>query len=447
MRKLSRRDFAGSVGAGLLLSPFISLLGRERQAQAAVKQVKRLVLFCTSGTYPSAWTPSVSGESISAFSSMTAGLSAIKDCVVLVEGMPAINVNGGHGSPDGLTGLDNGYYQGQLKVSVETYIASKVAAASSRPIASLLLGAETTAGGGTSMFYGGDKNGGNQLPTIGSPASAYSTVFGAALPTGMTADTLLKRRQSILDTIKGETQTLQGTLGSHEKAKLDLHLASIRMLENKLMVASGSTSGGSVSCTKPTAPGSDGSFMYMNAVDALAANKVHQDIIVNAFACDITRIAAIQYGNDQKLMVNVSGLPYDDEHGGFVHSGQASNFANLIKFENYLSTQFASLVMSLKSRPDPLDSSKTLLDSTIVAWCRQMGDAVNHDMKSMRFVLASGNNGGYLKTAANGRYIKSSERHERILLNLCEAMGLTSYAGFGDPKLPSKTPLPNIAAT
>ena len=321
-----------------------------------------------------------------------------------------------------------------------------MAAASSRPIASLLLGAETTSGGGTSMFYGGNKNGGNQLPTIGSPSSAYSTVFGGALPTGMSADTLLKRRQSILDNIKTETTALQGSLGSHEKAKLDLHIASIRMLENKLMVAGGNTSSGGM-CSKPTAPGGDSGFMYMNAMDALAANKVHQDIIVNAFACDITRVAAIQFGNDQKLMVNAPGLPYDDEHGGFVHSGQASNFANLIKFETYLSQQFASLVTALKSRPDPPDSSKTLLDGTIVAWCRQMGDAVNHDMKSMRFVLASGNNGGYLKTSANGRYIKSGERHERILLNLCEAMGLTSYAGFGDPKLANKSPLPNIAAT
>ena len=90
MRKLSRRDFAGSIGAGLLLSPFFSLLGRERQAHAAVKQVKRLVLFCTSGTYPPAWTPTVSGENISSFSAMTAGLSTIKEHVVLVEGMPAI---------------------------------------------------------------------------------------------------------------------------------------------------------------------------------------------------------------------------------------------------------------------------------------------------------------------------------------------------------------------
>ena len=68
MRKLSRRDFAGSVGAGLVLAPFLSLLGRERQAHAAVRQAKRLLLFCTSGTYPAAWTPTVSGENISTFS-------------------------------------------------------------------------------------------------------------------------------------------------------------------------------------------------------------------------------------------------------------------------------------------------------------------------------------------------------------------------------------------
>jgi hypothetical protein len=447
MRKLSRRDFASSVGAGLVLAPFVSLLGRQREAQAATRQVKRLVLFCTMGTYPPAWTPTVSGESITAFSQMTANLAAIKDSVVLVEGMPSINPNDAHGAPDGLTGLDNGYYMGQQKISVEQFVANAlVSAGINRPIASLLLGAETTAGGGTSMFYGGNKNGGSTLPTIASPSSAYSTVFGGALPMGMSADTLLKRRMSILDTITAETQALQGNLGSQEKAKLDLHLASIRQLENKLMASSSSGGGGGATCTKPSAPGADSTFMFMNSVDALAANKVHQDIIVNAFACDITRVAAIQYGNDQKLMVNAPGLPYDDEHGGFCHSGASTNFKNLIAFENYLSSQFANLVTSLKAHPDPLDSSKTLLDTTMVAWCRQMGDAVNHDMKSMRFVLANGSNGGYLKTSASGRYIKSTERHERILLNLCEAMGVTSYKGFGDPNLASKTPLPNIAA-
>jgi len=188
--------------------------------------------------------------------------------------------------------------------------------------------------------------------------------------------------------------------------------------------------------------------MHMSELDTLAANAIHQDLIVSAFACDITRVAGLQYGNDGKLMVNLPNrLPYDDEHGGFIHSGAANNYKNLAEFEKYLAEQFVALVEKLKKQKDPEDGTKTLFDTTIVAWCRDMGDAQNHDQKSMRFVLASGA-GGYLKTAANGRYIKSGERHERILLNLCQAMGVTSFAGFGDPGLTgaSKAPLPGIAA-
>jgi len=170
---------------------------------------------------------------------------------------------------------------------------------------------------------------------------------------------------------------------------------------------------------------------------------VHLSLIASAFACDLTRVAAIQYGSDQSLKVNVPNLPYDDQHGGFIHSGASTNFKNLITFEAYLAEQFVSVVKQLKTFSDPEDPSKSLFDTTLVAWCRDMGDAVNHDQKSMRFVLASGN-GGYLKTSAQGRYVKSTERHERILLNLCQAMGVTNYKGFGDPDLPAKSPLPNI---
>jgi hypothetical protein len=149
-------------------------------------------------------------------------------------------------------------------------------------------------------------------------------------------------------------------------------------------------------------------------------------------------------------MVNApgTGLPYDDQHGGFIHSGASSNFANLVKFEAYLATQFVNIINLLKGVQDPEDGSKTLFDTTLMLWARDMGDADQHNQQSMRFVLASGSNGGYLKTAAGGRYIKSTERHERILLNVCEAMGITSFAGFGDPGLTgtAKTPLSNIAA-
>jgi hypothetical protein len=256
---------------------------------------------------------------------------------------------------------------------------------------------------------------------------------------------LLARRQSILDLVTAEANTLKGTLGGSERSKLDSYLESIRQLENKLM----QTIPASGSCMKPPMPGADSAYQYKSSLDALAANALHQTIIANAFACDITRVAALEYGNDQRLMVNAPGtaLPYDDQHGGFIHSGASSNFANLIKFEAYLASQFVAIINLLNGLPDPQDATKTLFDTTLIAWCRDMGDAVVHDQKSMRFVLASGS-GGYLKTAAGGRYLKSTERHERILLNICEAMGVTSYTGFGDPGLAgaSKVPLPNVAA-
>jgi hypothetical protein len=447
----SRRQFVGSVGAGLLLAPFINM-GLRREAQAATRQSKRLLIFATMGTYPPLWTPNVSGESITSWSAMTQPLSAVASNLVLVEGMPSGNVNDAHGSSDSLTGQGFGYYAVNnvpvIKISVDQFVAKHLASVGiNRPISSLLLGANANESGGLSQFYGGS-NGGN-LPTISSPLSAFNTVFGTALPTGTTASTLLTRRLSILDTISAEIKTLEGTLGSNEKAKLDAHLDSISQLQKKLNASMTTTSGGGM-CTKPTTPGPDSSYQVMSDLDALAANVIHQSIIVNAFACDYTRVACLEYGNDQKLMVNAPSsynLPFDDQHGGYIHSGAASNYANLVKFEAYLATQFVNIINALKALKDPLDSTgqATLFDNTLVVWARDMGDAQNHNQQSMRFVLASGN-AGYLKLASGGRYVKSTERHERILLNICDAFGITSFTGFGDPVLPNKTPLSNIAA-
>ena len=438
----SRRQFVGSVGAGLLLAPFISM-GLRRRARAS-NQAKRLLIFSTMGTYPPLWTPTgISGESITAWSDMTQPLSAIADNVVLVEGMPSMNPNDGHGSPDGLTGQSTGYYTNSagkqiVKSSVDQYIANMTSGGFGRPIASLLLGANTNANGGNTQYYGGAT--GSNLPTIGSPLSAYNTVFGTAMPAGTSAQALLMRRQSILDTITSEITGLQSTLGSSEKAKLETHLESIRALENKLTAAP------TGACTVPTTPPADSALQFgTKGMDTLAANLLHQQIILAAFACDKTRIACLEYGNDQYLLVNQTGLPADDEHGGYIHSEVATNFPNLVKFEAYLATQFANMVTALATTPDPLDTTKMLLDNTLVVWARDMGDASAHNQQSMRFVLASGN-GGYLKTAKGGRYIKSSERHERILLNCCEALGVSDYSGFGDPNCPNKSPLPDIAA-
>ena len=445
MRMLNRRQFASGIGAGLLLSPFVSMLQRRPLHAAGTKKAKRLLLFCTMGTKPDLWSPTnVTGENSFTFSAATAPLAEHKASIVLLEGLPSGNPADGHGAPDGITGMGfgaSGYYYGdKIFKSVDQFIADGlVAAGSKRPIASLLLGAETSIPGGTTMFWRG-----NNLLPIASPSSAFNTVFGAVVPTGTLPSALLRRRQSILDVMKGEIGQIRGRVGKVEQAKLDLHLDSIRQLENKL-ISSGASGGACQQLSGVT----DSS----NPQPGIADDLTHLDIIVNAFACDVTRVAAIQLGTDQKFEVNLPGLQ-GDQHASFIHGSQ-TDFTNLTKFEVWMSQQFAGLITKLKARPEPDDPSTTLYDNTLLVWCRDMGDSTLHNQNSMRFVIAGGA-GGYLKTDPKGRYLdlrpmgmgNLANRHERVLLSLCDAMGITSYAGFGDPTLPAtyKTPLPGIAA-
>ncbi len=444
MSMLSRRQFAYGAGAGMLLLPFMSMLRRRPLRAAGTKRATRLMLFCSMGTKPDLWSPTgVVDENTFTFAPSTAPLADHKDSLVLLEGLPSGNPGDGHGAPDGITGMGygaGGYYNGtRVFRSLDQFVADGLLAAGiNRPIPSLLLGSDTSINGGTTLFWRG-----NNLLPIASPMSAYSTVFGGAMPMGTSAQVLLKRRQSILDLATREINDIRARVGTVEKARLDLHLDSIQQLENKLMQAG---SGGS--CNQQT-----GATDSTAAHPGIANDLIHLDIAINALACDVTRVAAIQFGTDSQFQVDLPGLQ-GDQHTSFIH-GSSTDFTNLTNFEAWLAQQFADVITKLKARPDPNDPTATLYDTTLLVWCRDMGDSTLHNQNSMRFVLAGGA-GGYLKTDPRGRYLdlrpmgmtSSANRHERVLLSILDAMGITDYTGFGDPNLtsPYKSPLPGLAA-
>ncbi|MES1183349.1 MAG: DUF1552 domain-containing protein [Myxococcales bacterium] len=433
MKTLSRRSWLKTLAAGTALAPFLDFAS-PTQAQAALTgPAKRVVLFCTMATVPTIWTPtSITAENAFKLADSTSPLEAIRKHLVMIEGMPSGNPGDNHGSPDALTGLGFAASGQPSLISVDQFIADRLVAAGVKAsVPSLLLGAEATASGGKTMF-----NRGNNLPTISSPLSAFKAVFGNAMTAGAPpTDMLLKRRQSTLDLVTGQLQTLRQGVGSEARARLDLHLESIRQIENRLAGGGGQVAGcgASVAATDDT-------------TDVLKANLVHLDILVSALGCNATRVAAIQFGSDQVLQVNLPELNLQgDEHGLMLHSGAGDNFAKLTIFEKWLCEQFVALVNKLEATPDP-DGSGSLLDNTLVVWARDMGDGANHNQNSMRFVFAGSK---YLKTDPNGRYIDfgGKARHERALLNICEAMGVTDFKGFGDSNLgQDKTPLSELHA-
>ena len=444
MPKLTRRTLIKSAGAGLIAAPFLSLL--DGKPARAAGRVKRVLFFCTMGTEPQLWTPTaLSGDNITTFSPSTEPLSAIRENIVLVEGLTSGGPTEGHGSPQGLCGV--GYSNEGTATSVDQFIAEQLKTTLNVKtlIPALLLGdgtADPTGANGKVMF----RRNGTLLTPLASPRTAFNTIFGNFMaPTG-DSDALKNRRLATCSLLEDEIGALQARIGPRERDRLQLHYQSIQQIHTRLMQMPGMPMG---SCTVPATP--------TDTTNSLTNNHLHLDLIVNAFACDITRVAGLQYGNDQYLKVDLPSIPLaGNNHSDFIHTGASEGFARLAKFEAWLAGEFAYVVQQLKTR-DEADGSGKLLDNTLVIWARDFGESNEHTQHSMKFVLAGGAN-KYLKTSPMGRYIKGAgkagapaaldgpDRHERILLNACEAMGITDYTGFGATNLgANKKPYPNIA--
>ena len=435
-RKLNRRTLIRGGTAGLVMAPFYNLLA-PKQAKAAIRDKQRVLIFHTQPCNTKEWNPTgYSGENSFTFAPMMAALNEIKQHVVLVDGLSPKQPGDNHFSPHALTGVGREGRPDKGIISIEQFIGDELEKTpNKRPIKNLILG---TSAGSEAVFYRNNA----RLQTIASPLSGYNTVFGnmtAGMATTSPSE-LLNRRKSILDLIKQDASELSGALGSSEKQKLELHLDSIRQFEMRI---SDQLSKPTVSCSKPAAPAND----LSSTAKKTLADMAHLELLANAFACDVTRLGAVQWGNSHTWQFDTPTGLRGELHMGIIH---VQKIAAGIAIENWLAGQFVSLVKKLQSIPEA-DGSGTLFDNTLVVWTRDFGDADAHNARNTKYIFAQGN-GGYLKTHANGRYIKGvsgSNRMERPLLNLAEAMGVTDFSGFGDQSAefkPNKTPLPELRA-
>lgn len=420
MRKWNRRDFAKAAGIGALFAPFIRMVAPSH-AQPTTGPAKYLFIFFSNGTEPSVWSPRGSTASSLVHSQMTEPLSPLNDNLVLIEKLDSMGTASSHGGPGGLTGAG---FSGKPLISLEQYASDQLQELGvSMQIPNLVLGG--VASETQSTFFRNNR----PLTPIFSPTSAYAAIFGGGgvdLPGESgeaAADARLRRRQSMLDVLNSEIGELSQTLGAEERIKLQAHTDSLRQLEERILKQIEARSMPPevvVQCTTPAEPG--------GGSDALANSVLHMDLAINAFACDLTRIAAVQFGHHSSTQVDIAEVgAAGDWHNGFIHSDNPRT--RLLNVERWLAKQFVAAADQLKATPAP-DGNGSLFDQTLMVWARDMGDAVVHDGTDMRFAL-SGGAGGYLKTG--GSYIDGGgQAHSKVLFNVLEAMGISETSAFGD---------------
>lgn len=418
MKPISRRTVLRGTAGGAIALPWLEALSPSR-AHAATPPKRFIVMFSPNGTIPWHWPPPGNGADLSG-SPILAPLAPHAADLVIVSGLEQKG-GGGDGHQNGMGGmltgrpLNAGPFAGvgappagwATGPSIDQRIAEALAAPTK--LRSLELGVQVgPADNWGRMVY---RAANQPLPPEDAPAGVYDRVFADLHTDPALLARQRARKKSILDAVGGQYGRLAARLGAGDRRRLDDHLSTVRELENRLtrdVVAS------NPACRDPQlAPLAGDAFPAVGALQ--------MDLLVMALACDITRVASLQWSravsNTRFTWLGITESHHDLSHRPDDDAGAVDK---LTRINNWYASMFAGLISRLKAVPE---GNGTLFDNTLLLWCNELAKGNTHDRRGARYVLA-GRAGGALAT---GRLLDFEGRglpHNDLLVSLLNAMGV-----------------------
>jgi hypothetical protein len=293
------------------------------------------------------------------------------------------------------------------------------------------------------------------------PEADPRAVFRAAFPEdfrppdpGMPAVDYTAGEQRIYGFVGDDLARLEAQFRDLEREKITGHREAIARLAPMGM-------GGGGMLGACTTSGADVPSVGGNVGDPSGVERVtraHAQVIAQAFACGRARCATLQVLNDYPNYftdlpaVQTPGIiaRYGSSfrfHENLVHDywGASGDDQRVLR-EGYCAglrwstSHFAAVLEELSAITDPMDpSGRTILDNTVVFWHNEFGHD-GHDNQHTRHPAIIAGGGG--RTLKLGRYLRlreidSSARvpHNRLLVSICHAMGVTDVDYFGDRDL------------
>ncbi len=444
MSTLTRRTFLRRAGLGALALPLLQLPRGARADSSGPFPKRLLVLFQPNGTKKELWGPQPGDpERGWQLGPILEPLTPFKDRLVLFNGVDNLAALEGPGGPHqrGMAALLTGRVIGEGDfvggdgrragwgngISIDQHIAQRLAAGT--PLTSLELGVrvqESVPRG--RMIYRGPEQ---PVPPENDPVVAYQRIFGqqGGDPTAMRRQ--LAERRSVLDQVFQDFQALERRVSAADREKLQQHAASLRDLEGRL--------GAMVDPPAQCAPGvSPPSRDPMSEAEYGALVTAQIDLMVTALACDVTRVASLQFSTAvNALRFTFMGL--NDQQGHSLSHAGDSNAILQGQWEAMLtwySRQVAYLLERLAAVPE---GDGTLLDNTLIVWTNELSRGNTHSLRDLPFVLAGGA-GGALR---GGRHLSyDGLPHNDLLVSLTHLMGVPEPS-FGDAAF-CNGPLPGL---
>jgi hypothetical protein len=278
-----------------------------------------------------------------------------------------------------------------------------------------------------------------------SPIAVFERLFGGFSGGSTSAQQLLTMRQSVLDASVSDLTRLRTLVPVAEREKIDLHLESVRRVEQQLaeaLVAS--------SCAIPAAPdatltakvgnlSSYGEPKATEADDPIVGEMadLYFALIRTAFQCDVLRVATFQWAPSTNHMAFQGLYPLDPE-GAYMHhplgsrmttpsalvnappadEEQAAVVEFLTEANIWFNRSLARALVEFKDTEDVFGGS--LLDATVVPYMTEKAHMAD-DRRALPSILL----GGGALGLQHGQYIdvrEDSRSHNAVWMNVAQAM-------------------------
>jgi len=375
-----RRTFLRGAGAAVAL-PLLESCLPARVARAALDSppVRAILLSNNLGVLPRPFFPAESGPGY-ALSPYLEPLAAHRADFTVVSGLSHPGVRGGHSTENCfLTAARNPTASGfRNTISVDQFAAERIGHLTRFPTLNLGVNIDRA---NRSLAWTRD---GVLIPAQDKPSKLYQQLFVSGSPTEV-AEQLerLKERGSILDVLDDDARRLSRRIGEADRRRLEQYFTSIRELEERLHA-----SGEWEKRPRPAAPAA----APEDITDRASFFKGFEAMLTMArlaIETDSTRIVTLMVDGFATPAFKIDDTETtQDGYHNLSHHGQAAD--KVKQLEHVDRRQMELLGGLFAALADRREGERRLLDSTVVLYGSNMGDANTHDNTNLPILLAGG---------------------------------------------------------
>jgi hypothetical protein len=407
-KHLSRRKLIRGAGITLALPMLQSMVpaGLARAAESATPQSRLGCIYIPHGAVQKSWEPSSVGKNFE-FSPTLKALEPFRDRINVISGLalpiayegdPSAGGHHNRSSRCWLTCVAPG--TGPSPTSMDQVAADYIGQETKLP--SLELALEERA----SISY---RTPNNPMPMQVNPRVVFERLFGdGSSPQQQAA----RRAQTatILDVVRQELTSLQRTLPSEDRIRMDQYLNDVREVERRLNLEAD---------TLP--PDLDLPDRPSGVPDSFEDHvRIMFDLIALAWQADLTRVATLMVARELSNRAFPASGVDEPFHNCSHHQEIPENITRLAQLNEYhLRNIMGYFVARLDATPD---GDGSLLDHSLVLYGSGMGDSQNHNHSELPAVLAGGASG----TMAGGMHLRvaSGTPMSNLLVTMLDKLGV-----------------------